>query len=105
MRQESLEETMGIAEVVGPRRDEVLALAHKHGATNVRVFGSLATGRFDATSDIDLLVDLEHGRSLFDLGGLLVDLQELLGRPVDIVTEKGLKSRIRERVLRESVPL
>jgi predicted nucleotidyltransferase len=96
---------MGIAEVVGSRRDEILALARKRGATNVRIFGSLARGEADEASDIDVLVDLEPGRSLFDLGGLLVDLQELLGRRVDVVTEKGLKQRIRERVLRESVPL
>ena len=96
---------MGIAEVVGSKRDDVLALARKHGATNVRIFGSLARGEADEASDIDVLVDLEPGRSLFDLGGLLIELQELLGRRVDVVTEKGLKQRIRERVLKESVPL
>jgi len=56
-------------------------------------------------SDVDFLVDLEPGRSLLDLGGLLMDLQDLLGRPVDVVTEKGLRSRIRDRVLKEAVPL
>ncbi len=68
-------------------------------------FGSGARGEADAESDIDILVDMEPGRSLFDLGGLLIDLQELLGCKVDIVTERGLRERIRDRVLREAVPL
>jgi uncharacterized protein len=71
----------------------------------VRVFGSVARGEADAESDIDLLVDVEPGRTLFDLSELLLDLQELLGHNVDIVTEKGLHSRIRQRVLKEAVPL
>lgn len=96
---------MRIDEVIGTRRDQILALARKRGATNVRVFGSLARGEADEASDIDVLVDLEPGRSLFDLGGLLVDLEELLGRSVDVVTVKGLKARIRERVRKESVPI
>lgn len=71
----------------------------------MRVFGSVARGDVRADSDIDILVDLEPGRSLFDLGGLLYDLQTLLGVDVDVVTEKGLRPRIRERVLQEAVPL
>ena len=86
-------------------RDEVLRIAARHGAYNVRVFGSFARGQADADSDVDLLVDLEQGRSLFDLGGLLMDLQELLGRQVDVVTANGLRDRIRDRVLREAIPL
>ena len=86
-------------------RDEVLRIAARHGAYNVRVFGSFARGQADADSDVDLLVDLERGRSLFDLGGLLMDLQELLGRQVDVVTANGLRDRIRDRVLREAIPL
>ena len=86
-------------------RDEVLRIAARHGAYNVRVFGSFARGQADADSDIDLLVDLERGRSLFDLGGLLMDLQELLGRQVDVVTANGLRDRIRDRVLKEAIPL
>lgn len=65
----------------------------------------MARGQADAESDLDVLVDLEPGRSLLDLGGLLADLQELLGREVDVITEKGLRSRFRERVLKEAVPL
>ena len=87
------------------KREEILRLAERHGARNVRVFGSVARGDADARSDYDFLVDLEPGRSLFDLGGLLTDLTYLLGRPVDVVTEKGLRPRIRERVLSEARPL
>jgi len=86
-------------------RDQILRLAERHGARNVRIFGSVARGEAHPGSDLDLLVDLEPGRSLFDLGGLLTALQELLGRPVDVVTERGLRSRIRTRVLSEAVLL
>ncbi len=87
------------------KRKEILRIAAQHGAQNVRIFGSTARGEAEEDSDIDVLVDLEAGRSLFDLGGLLMDLQDLLGRKVDVVTEKGLRTRIRDRVLREAVPL
>lgn len=84
-------------------RAEILAAASRHGATNVRVFGSVARGDADAASDVDFLVDFEPGRSLLDLAGLLIDLEDLLGHPVDVVTEPGLKARIRQRVLAEAV--
>jgi len=84
------------------KRNEIVKIARRHGATNVRVFGSVARGDDDQDSDVDFLVDLERGRSLLDLGGLLMDLQTLLGTSVDVVTEKGLRSRIRERVLSEA---
>jgi predicted nucleotidyltransferase len=87
------------------RRDEILHVAAQHGARHVRVFGSVARGEADERSDVDFLVDLDKGRSLLDLGGLLMDLQSLLGRPVDVVTEKGLKLRIRNRVMHEAVSL
>jgi hypothetical protein len=80
------------------KRQEVLRIAGKYGAHSVRVFGSVARGEADAQSDVDFLVELESGRSLFDLGGLQFELEALLGRPVDVVTERGLKARIRERV-------
>lgn len=86
-------------------RNEILQLAHKYGARNVRIFGSVARGDSREDSDIDVLVDLESGRSLFDLGGLLMDLENLLGCRVDVVTAKGLRERIRSQVLKESVPL
>jgi predicted nucleotidyltransferase len=84
-------------------RAEILAAAARHGATNVRVFGSVARGDADAASDVDFLVDFEAGRSLLDLASLLVELEDLLGHPVDVVTEPGLKARIRQRVLAEAV--
>jgi uncharacterized protein len=95
---------MGIEEL-RRRRHQILDAASRHGAVNVRVFGSVARGEADDRSDVDFLVEMERGRSLLDLGGFLMDLEELLGKRVDVVTEKGLKSRIRERVLREAVPL
>ena len=82
---------MGIQEIVENRKEQILAIARKHGACHVRIFGSVAQGSADENSDVDFLVDLEEGRSLFDLGGLLYDLQELLGRKVDVVTEKDRK--------------
>lgn len=96
---------MTAEELIKDKRDAVLQIARRHGATNVRIFGSAARGEMRADSDVDFLVDLEQGRSLLDLGGLLMDLQALLGRPVDVVTDRGLRPRIRERVLRETVPL
>ena len=92
-------------ELLREKREDILRIASKRGASNVRVFGSVARGEADSKSDIDLLVDLEPGRSLFDLGGLLMDLQDLLGYKVDVVTERGLRERIRKRVLKEAVPL
>ena len=91
--------------VLARLRAEILAAASRHGATNVRVFGSVARGEADAASDVDFLVDFEPGRSLLDLAGLLIDLEDLLGHPVDVVTEPGLKARIRQRVLAEAVPV
>jgi len=96
---------MGIEELLKAQRDEILRIAARHGAFNVRVFGSVARGDAREDSDVDFLIELERGRSLLDHAGLLVDLQELLGRKVDVVTERGLRPRIRDRVLSEAVPL
>ena len=96
---------MNIYDRLQERRAEIIAIAAKHGAYNVRVFGSVARNEADSASDLDLLVDMEPERSLLDLGGLLMDLQELLGCRVDVVTEKGLRGRIRERVLREATAI
>ena len=92
-------------DILQRKRGKILNLARKHGAKEIKVFGSVARGEEDSRSDVDFLVTLEAGRSLFDLGGLLVDLENLLGCKVDVVTDKGLRSRIRERVLREAIPL
>lgn len=96
---------MHIDGILKEKREEILRMAEKRGARNVRVFGSAARGETDEKSDIDFLVDLEPGRSLLDLGGLWWELNELLGVKVDVVTERGLRERIRERVLKEAVPL
>ena len=90
---------MSTEELLALKREEILSTAARYGAHNVRVFGSTARGEARPDSDIDFLVELEQGRSLFDLGGLLMELQDLLGCSVDVVTERGLRSRIRERVL------
>ena len=96
---------MKMDEVILPNRERILQLAEQYGARQVRVFGSVARRQDYAESDIDFLVDMEPGRSLFDLGGLLVDLEKLLNSKVDVVTERGLKDRIRDRVVNESVLL
>ena len=96
---------MGIDELLKIKREEILRIAAKHGARNVRVFGSVVRGEADEASDIDLLVDMEPGRSLLDHAALWLDLQAVLGCKVDVVSERGIKPRIRERVLREAVPL
>ena len=96
---------MILLEFLRERRESILALAAKHGAHNIRIFGSVARNEDDDRSDIDFLVELEPGRNLLDIGGLLMDLREFLGKDVDVVTEKGLKPRIRDRVLREAIRL
>jgi len=87
------------------KKKEILKIAAKHGARNVRIFGSVARGEARPESDVDFLVDMEPGRTLLDMGGLLMDLRELLGLEVDVVTEQGLKPRIRQRVLEEAAQL
>jgi hypothetical protein len=96
---------MDIQALLKEHREEILRIAAKHGASNVRIFGSVARGQARPDSDLDVLVDMEEERSLFDMGGLLVDLETLLGCKVDVVTVPGLKRRIRDRVLREAVSL
>jgi predicted nucleotidyltransferase len=96
---------MGIPEIIQDRKEQILALAAKYGASNVRIFGSVANGTADEKSDIDFLVDMEKDRSLFDLGGLLMDLQGLFNRKVDVVTENGLHWYIKERIISEAKPI
>ena len=91
--------------MLAERRQEILRLAEGHRAGKGRVFGSVARGDNTRVSYVDLLVTPGPGCSLFDLGGLVEDLQDLLGCRVDLVVEDGLKPRLRERVLREAVPL
>ena len=96
---------MAISKAIQAKRDVIVALAAKHGAHNVRVFGSITRDEAGPQSDVDILVDLDSDRSLLELGGLLMDLEELLGRKVDVVTEKGLHWYIRDKVLKEAVQL
>lgn len=97
---------LGIQDIIGDRRDDILRLADKHGATNVRVFGSVARGEAGPDSDLDLLVDWDYSR-LSAWGGVGFDLEvaDLLGRKVDVVSERSLHWYIRDRVLREAVAL
>jgi len=87
------------------QREEILKLATKHGARRVRVFGSVVRGENRPDSDVDFLVEMEPGRTLLDLSGLVLDLQGLLGTSVDVVTEAGLRPRLRDRALSETIPL
>jgi hypothetical protein len=96
---------MNLNETIQQKREAILQIAAKHGAYNVRLFGSVVRDEADQESDVDILVDMEAGRSLLDLGGLLMELQELLQCRVDVVTERGLRARIRDRVLAEAEPL
>lgn len=90
---------------VQQKRKDILEVARAHGLINIRIFGSLVRGEGSLHSDIDLLVDLEKGRTLLDLGGASIKLQELLGRKVDIVTERGLHWYLRDKILKEARPL
>ncbi|MGC8876669.1 nucleotidyltransferase family protein [Thermus sp.] len=92
-------------ETLRARREAVLGLCARHGAVRVRVFGSVARGEAREGSDLDLLVVFEEGRTLLDHARLKLALEGLLGVPVDVVSEGGLAPRLRERVLREAVPL
>jgi len=96
---------MGIEEILKDKREEILKIAAKHGACNLRVFGSVARGEANDKSDIDFLVDLGENLSPWFPVRLIRDLENLLGRKVDIVTEKGLKDRIKKRVLQEAISL
>jgi predicted nucleotidyltransferase len=96
---------MNVNELIRQKRQEIIHLAAKHGAHNVRVFGSAARGEAGPSSDIDLLVELESGRSLLDHVALVQDLEALLGRRVDVVTERSLHWYIRDRVIEEAVRL
>ena len=90
---------------LGEKREAILKIAHKHGARDVRVFGSVARGDATESSDLDLVVRFDEGRTLLDQGGLLMELRELLGVKVDIISEGALTGRFGQIVLGEAVPL
>jgi len=98
-------EIVTIEELIKDRREEILRIAARHGAHNVRVSGSVVRGEARPDSDVDFLVDMDPGRTLLDMGGLVMELREILGREVDVVTERGLKARIRDRIIKEAAPL
>ena len=98
-------EGTGLSELVRSKREEILRIASLHGARNVRLFGSVARGEATGKSDLDLLVDLEEGRGLLDRVELKHDLQDLLGRKVDVLTDDGIYWLLRRRILKEARPL
>lgn len=96
---------MIINDLVSKNREEILTIAHKYGARNVRLFGSAARGRTSIRSDVDLLVEMEPGSSLIDIVAIKQNLEDLLGCKVDVVTENALSPYIRDEVLREAMSL
>jgi predicted nucleotidyltransferase len=96
---------MELRELIDEKRGEILRLAAKHGVRNVRIFGSVARDQARIDSDVDFLVETEPDRSFLDICGLTVDLQELLGRRVDVLTDSGLYWLLRRRILKEARPI
>jgi hypothetical protein len=96
---------MNLQNLIKEKREKILETATRHGASNVRVFGSVARGEADEKSDIDILVSFEPERSLFDHAALLIELEALLGCKVDVVSDKGLRPRVREHILLDAVEL
>jgi uncharacterized protein len=98
-------EAARLEDLVREKRDEILRIAREHGAGNVRVFGSVARGESGADSDLDLLIDVVGPTTSWFPAGLIIDLEDLLGRRVDVVEARALHRRIRDRVLAEARPL
>ena len=96
---------MEIQDLLKDKRDEILRLAKKRGARNVRVFGSVARAEFGPDSDVDFLVELDEKTTLLQHNALIRELGDLLGCKVDVVSDRGLRLRVRDRVLREAAPL
>jgi predicted nucleotidyltransferase len=94
-----------IYQQIKTKKSEILRLAETYGASHIRIFGSVARHTADEKSDIDFLVEMEPGKTLFDLGGFAYDLEKLLGRRVDVCTIPLLREPIRSRVVSEAVPL
>ena len=96
---------MALDQFLATNREEILRICAKHGALNVRVFGSFDWGEAGPDSDVDFLIDVGPNHTPWFPGGLLMDLQDLLGRRVDIAEPDGLHWYIREKVLKEAAPL
>lgn len=96
---------MDMREVLNNKRVEILRIAESHGARNVRIFGSVARGEAGDASDVDFLVEFEPGTSLLQHGAMIAELEDLLGRKVDVAPERMLREHVRGRALREAIPL
>jgi predicted nucleotidyltransferase len=96
---------MSIRELLQSKREKIIQIAARHGARKVRVFGSVARGTARRGSDVDFLVEMEEGRSLLDHAALILDLERLLKRPVDVTSERGLRQPLRKEVLRDAIAL
>jgi predicted nucleotidyltransferase len=96
---------MGIDEILGDKREEILRIAARHGACSVRVFGSVARGDAGPDSDVDFLIDVGPETTPWFPGGLVADLEELLGREVDVVTARAVHRFLRDSVMAEAVAL
>ncbi len=96
---------MGVKELLAGRRGRILKTAARHGARNVRVFGSVAMGRATKASDVDFLVDMRKGKTLLDLVGLAQDLEAILNKKVDVVSSRGLSPYLRRSIVSHAIPL
>ena len=94
-----------MVDIIKSKRLQILDVAQRHGVIRVRVFGSMARGDAGPSSDVDLLVDVGPNPTAWFPGGLVADLEALLGRPVQVVTERSLDELLRDRILQEAVPL
>jgi len=94
---------MSIRQLLRSKRTKILQIAARHGARKVRIFGSVARGEARRGSDVDFLVDMEEGRSLLDHAALILDLERLLKRPVDVASERGLRPSVRREVLKDAI--
>jgi predicted nucleotidyltransferase len=100
-----MDQALDTAQLIRLKRDDILDIAAKHGARNVRIFGSVARGEARLDSDVDFLVDVGAVTSSWFPGGLIVDLEALLGKRVEVVTERGLHPLLRDSILREAIPV
>ena len=96
---------MSIRQLLQTKRKKILQIAARHGTRKVRVFGSVARGEARRGSDIDFLVEMDEGRSLLDHAALILDLERLLKRPVDVASERGLRPPVRKEVLKDAIAL
>jgi hypothetical protein len=104
-RTNSQEQVVTLDQLLHEKRDDIQRIAARHGAYNLRVFGSVARGEAGPESDIDILIDVGPTTSSWFPTGLMLDLEDLLGRRVEVITEKALNPELRDHVLREAIPL